>query len=95
MLTVFNSADALVWTVDDDQQQAAILADPTVAQLNSAKPNRIVFLEQGPVGSHRLRLGALLPGGGRPAAATVGQSAPIVQGSRWRSDRARVAHLPG
>lgn len=43
MITLFNEADALLWTVDDDQQQAAILADPTVAQLNAARTNRIVF----------------------------------------------------
>jgi iron complex transport system substrate-binding protein len=43
METVFTDADALIWTVDDDQQPSAILADPTVAQLNLAKTNRIVF----------------------------------------------------
>jgi iron complex transport system substrate-binding protein len=43
MAAVFDDADALIWTVDDDQQQGAILADPTVAQLKLARSNRIVF----------------------------------------------------
>ncbi|MGB8403047.1 MAG: ABC transporter substrate-binding protein [Mycobacterium sp.] len=43
MASVLDDADAVIWTVDDDQQPAAIAADPTVAQLNLAKTNRILF----------------------------------------------------
>ncbi|MDH6243346.1 iron complex transport system substrate-binding protein [Mycobacterium sp. OTB74] len=43
MANVFSGADALIWTVDADDQQTAILADPTVAQLSQVKNNRIVF----------------------------------------------------
>jgi iron complex transport system substrate-binding protein len=41
--TVLGGTDALIWTLDSDDQQAAVLADPTVAPLSQAKTNRIVF----------------------------------------------------
>lgn len=43
MAPVLDEADALIWTVDDDQQPGSILADPTVAKLRAAKSNRIVI----------------------------------------------------
>ncbi|MDR3659340.1 MAG: ABC transporter substrate-binding protein [Mycobacterium sp.] len=43
MTVVLGGADALIWILDSDDQQAAVLADPTVAQLSQAKTKQIVF----------------------------------------------------
>ena len=43
LASVLDEADALIWTTEDDQHPAMILADPTVAQLSLAKNKRIVF----------------------------------------------------
>ncbi|MUL64700.1 iron ABC transporter substrate-binding protein [Mycobacterium sp. CBMA 234] len=43
LATALRDADVLIWTLDNDDQRPAVLADPTVAQLSQAKANRIVF----------------------------------------------------
>ena len=43
MAPALNSADVLIWTTENDDQQAALLADPTVAKLNATIGNRNVF----------------------------------------------------
>lgn len=40
---VFDGADVVIWTTDNDQQQAAIRSDPAVAPLSAARNDRIVF----------------------------------------------------
>ena len=34
---------SLIWTTESDAEQAALLADPTVAELTATTPNRNVF----------------------------------------------------
>ena len=43
MASVLDGADVLVWTTESDDQQAALLADPTVAKLKATIGNRNVF----------------------------------------------------
>ncbi|HEX7429826.1 MAG TPA: ABC transporter substrate-binding protein [Mycobacterium sp.] len=43
MASVLDGADVLIWTTESDDQQAALLADPTVAKLNATIGNRNVF----------------------------------------------------
>ncbi len=43
MVSVLNSADVLIWTTESDEAQAALLADPTFAQLKATKNNRNVL----------------------------------------------------
>jgi iron complex transport system substrate-binding protein len=41
--TVLDEADALIWTTESDEEQAALLADPTFAQLKATRTNRNVL----------------------------------------------------
>jgi iron complex transport system substrate-binding protein len=41
--SVLDSADVLIWTTESDEEQAALLADPTFAQLKATKHNRNVL----------------------------------------------------
>lgn len=43
MESVLNAADVLVWTTEGDDQQAALLADPTIAKLTATTGRRNVF----------------------------------------------------
>ena len=43
MAPMLDSADVLIWTTESDDQQAALLADPTVAKLRATTGNRNVF----------------------------------------------------
>ena len=43
MAPMLDSADVLIWTTESDDQQAALLADPTVAKLKATTANRNVF----------------------------------------------------
>jgi iron complex transport system substrate-binding protein len=44
MSSVLDSADVLIWTTESDDEQAALLADPTVAALTATKRKRNIFL---------------------------------------------------
>jgi iron complex transport system substrate-binding protein len=41
--SVLDEADALIWTTESDEEQAALLADPTFAELKATKTNRNVL----------------------------------------------------
>ncbi len=43
MESVLNAADVLVWMTESDEQQAALLADPTIAALSATTGRRNVF----------------------------------------------------
>lgn len=43
MESVLDAADVLIWTTEADDQQAALLADPTIAKLTATSSNRNVF----------------------------------------------------
>jgi iron complex transport system substrate-binding protein len=43
MAPMLDSADVLIWSTESDDQQAALLADPTVASLRATTGNRNVF----------------------------------------------------
>lgn len=43
MASALNGTDVLIWTTESDDQQAALLADPTVAKLDATIRNRNVF----------------------------------------------------
>ena len=43
MASVLDEADVLIWTTESDQEQAALLADPTFAQLKATRNNRNVL----------------------------------------------------
>jgi iron complex transport system substrate-binding protein len=43
MASALDGADVLIWTTENDDQQAALLADPTVAKLKATIGNRNVF----------------------------------------------------
>ena len=43
MESVLDGADALIWTTESDEQQAALLADPTIAKLRATTGHRNVF----------------------------------------------------
>ena len=43
MAPVLDSADVLIWATESDDQQAALLADPTVAKLRATIGDRNVF----------------------------------------------------
>ncbi|MCZ8379941.1 ABC transporter substrate-binding protein [Mycobacterium sp. CPCC 205372] len=43
MASVLDAADVLIWTTESDEEQAALLADPTVAGLSATSRNRNVF----------------------------------------------------
>ena len=43
MAPMLNSADVLIWTTESDDQQAALLADPTIATLTATTGQRNVF----------------------------------------------------
>jgi iron complex transport system substrate-binding protein len=40
---VLDEADLLIWTIESDEEQTALLADPTFAQLKATKTNRNVL----------------------------------------------------
>jgi iron complex transport system substrate-binding protein len=42
-VSVLDQADVLIWTTESDEEQAALLADPTFAQLKATKTNRNVL----------------------------------------------------
>jgi iron complex transport system substrate-binding protein len=41
--SVLDEADLLIWTIESDEEQTALLADPTFAQLKATKTNRNVL----------------------------------------------------
>jgi iron complex transport system substrate-binding protein len=41
--SMLDEADVLIWTTESDEEQAALLADPTFAQLKATKTNRNVL----------------------------------------------------
>jgi iron complex transport system substrate-binding protein len=41
--SVLDEADALIWTTESDEEQGALLSDPTFAQLKATKTNRNVL----------------------------------------------------
>ena len=43
MASVLDSADVLIWTTESDEEQAALLADPTIAGLSATAEQRNVF----------------------------------------------------
>jgi iron complex transport system substrate-binding protein len=43
LVSVLGAADALIWTTESDEQQAALVADPTFAQLKATKAKANVF----------------------------------------------------
>lgn len=43
LASVLNAADVVVWKTESDEEQAALIADPTFASLKSTKVNRNVF----------------------------------------------------
>ncbi len=43
MADVLGSADVLIWTTESDEEQAALLADPTIAGLSASAEQRNVF----------------------------------------------------
>lgn len=43
MASALNGTDVLIWTTESDDQQAVLLADPTVAKLDATIRNRNVF----------------------------------------------------
>ncbi len=43
MASVLDGADVLIWTTESDDEQAALLADPTVAKLRATAANHNVF----------------------------------------------------
>jgi iron complex transport system substrate-binding protein len=43
MASVLDEADVLIWTTESDEEQAALLADPTFAQLKATRTNRNVL----------------------------------------------------
>lgn len=43
IVTVLDGADVLIWTTESDEEQAALIADPTFAQLKATRLNRNVF----------------------------------------------------
>jgi iron complex transport system substrate-binding protein len=51
MASVLDSADVLVWMTEDDGQQAALLADPAVAQLKATRQQRNVFTDKNLAGA--------------------------------------------
>ena len=64
-LPTASTADVLIWTTESDEEQAALLADPAVARRGKAN----MLHRQGTRRGDRVRLAALLSGGGRPTAA--------------------------
>ena len=68
MVSVLDAADVLIWTTESDDEQAALLADPTFAKLKATmrQPQRVH--RQGSRRRHRVRVAAVLPGGGRSTA---------------------------
>jgi iron complex transport system substrate-binding protein len=43
MASVLDEADVLIWATESDEEQAALLADPTIAKLRATVQNRNVF----------------------------------------------------
>jgi iron complex transport system substrate-binding protein len=43
MASVLDGADVLIWATESDEEQAALLADPTIAKLRATVQNRNVF----------------------------------------------------
>lgn len=43
MVAVLGAADVLIWTTENDEERAALLADPTIAQLTATGQQRSVF----------------------------------------------------
>ena len=43
MAEVLDSADVLIWTTETDEEQAAVLADATIADLSATTKQRNVF----------------------------------------------------
>ena len=77
MASVLDAADVLIWTTESDDQQAALLADPTVARAEGHHRRTQRVHRQGPRRCHRLRVAAVLSGGGGPTATRVGQGARL------------------
>jgi iron complex transport system substrate-binding protein len=46
LASVLDDADVLIWTTEGDDQQAALLADPTFAQLKASKKKANVFTDK-------------------------------------------------
>lgn len=46
IVPVLNDADVLIWTTESDADQAALLADPAIQQLNATAQNRNVFTDK-------------------------------------------------
>jgi iron complex transport system substrate-binding protein len=51
MASVLDSADVLIWKTESDEEQAALLADPTVAKLQATIAKRNVFTGKGLAGA--------------------------------------------
>ncbi len=77
MAPMLDSADVLIWTTESDEQQAALLADPTIAGLNATTGEQKRLHRQGPRRSDRLRLAAVLPRRRRPTATRRRQGARL------------------
>jgi iron complex transport system substrate-binding protein len=43
LASVLDEADVLIWTTENDEEQAALLADPAIAALDATKKNKHVF----------------------------------------------------
>jgi iron complex transport system substrate-binding protein len=43
LASLLDAADVVVWKTESDEEQAALIADPTFATLKSTKRNRNVF----------------------------------------------------
>jgi iron complex transport system substrate-binding protein len=43
LASVLDTADVVIWKTESDEEQGALIADPTFAALNSTKTNRNVF----------------------------------------------------
>jgi iron complex transport system substrate-binding protein len=43
IVPVLNTADVLIWTTESDNDQAGLLADPAIQQLDATAQNRNVF----------------------------------------------------
>ncbi|WP_193044860.1 ABC transporter substrate-binding protein [Mycolicibacterium baixiangningiae] len=46
MASVLDAADVLIWTTESDQEQGAILADPTIAGLKAVAGGRTIFTDK-------------------------------------------------
>ena len=79
MASVLDGADVLIWTTESDDEQAALLADPIVAKLRATIAEAQCLHRQGSRRCDRVRVDAVLPGGGRPAAANARPGAGLTR----------------